>query len=330
MKRLLQVTILFAVLACFAAGSASALTFQDRTCDNSKPTCMIPAGNAEVPYQFDMYARSGCPPYHYNITGGTPPPGLTLSTVNDAASGGIGRLNGTPTTPGTTRSGSRSRRRSRRPASAIAPTGYSRSRLGPRRWRSRRRRSGAASSGAAYTETLTASGEAARRGPPRACPPASPSAAARSPARRPRPATTRSPSRSTTAPRPSPRSSRCRSSSRSRSPGPPLVPAEVGQAVHGRLPGDRWARHLHLGGHRRSRGPDLRSQHARPERHSDCRRALHREGDGHRRRSRPDTGSAPEAERRRACRHHDDQAQGGDRRQDVRCSSSRRRAASSR
>ncbi|MBA3734333.1 MAG: putative Ig domain-containing protein [Actinobacteria bacterium] len=100
MKRLLQVTFAFAVLACLAAGSASALTFQDRTCDNSKPTCVIPAGNAEVPYQFDMYARSGCPPYHYNFTGGTPPPGLTLSTVNDSSSGGIGRLHGTPTTPG--------------------------------------------------------------------------------------------------------------------------------------------------------------------------------------------------------------------------------------
>ncbi|MDX6513466.1 MAG: hypothetical protein QOE36_2970 [Gaiellaceae bacterium] len=88
------------MLACLAAGSASALTFQDRTCDNSKPTCPLPAGNAEVPYQFDMYARSGCPPYHYNITGGTPAPGLTLTTVNDGASGGIGRLHGTPTTPG--------------------------------------------------------------------------------------------------------------------------------------------------------------------------------------------------------------------------------------
>ncbi len=100
MKRLIQFTFLFAVLACAAAGSASALTFQDRTCDNSKPTCVIPAGNAEVPYQFDMYARSGCPPYHYNVTGGTPAPGLTLTTVNDGASGGIGRLKGTPTTPG--------------------------------------------------------------------------------------------------------------------------------------------------------------------------------------------------------------------------------------
>jgi hypothetical protein len=97
---MLQFTLLFAVLACLAAGSASALTFQDRTCDNSKPTCPLPAGSAEVPYQFDMYARSGCPPYHYNFTGGTPPPGLTLSTVNDGASGGIGRLKGTPTTPG--------------------------------------------------------------------------------------------------------------------------------------------------------------------------------------------------------------------------------------
>lgn len=100
MKRLIQVTLLFAVLACLTAGSASALTFQDRTCDNSKPTCVIPNGSAEVPYQFDMYARSGCPPYHYNVTGGTPPPGLTLSTVNDTPSGGIGRLKGTPTTPG--------------------------------------------------------------------------------------------------------------------------------------------------------------------------------------------------------------------------------------
>jgi hypothetical protein len=100
LKRLLQVTILFAVLACVAAGSASALTFQDRTCDNSKPTCVIPAGNVDVAYQFDMYARSGCPPYHYGITGGTPPPGLTLSTVNDSASGGIGRLAGTPTATG--------------------------------------------------------------------------------------------------------------------------------------------------------------------------------------------------------------------------------------
>jgi hypothetical protein len=97
---MLQFTLLFAVLACLAAGSASALTFQDRTCDNSKPTCPLPAGSAEVPYQFDMYARSGCPPYHYNFTGGTPPPGLTLSSVNDGASGGIGRLKGTPTTPG--------------------------------------------------------------------------------------------------------------------------------------------------------------------------------------------------------------------------------------
>ncbi len=100
MKRFIQVTFLFAVLAGIAAGSASALTFQDRTCDNSKPTCPLPPGSAEVPYQFDMYARSGCPPYHYDITGGTPPPGLTLSTVNDPASGGIGRLQGTPTTPG--------------------------------------------------------------------------------------------------------------------------------------------------------------------------------------------------------------------------------------
>jgi hypothetical protein len=100
LKRLIQFTLLFAVLACMAAGSASALTFQDRTCDNDKPTCPLPAGNAEVPYQFDMYARSGCPPYHYRIDAGTPPPGLTLSTVNDSASGGIGRLAGTPTTPG--------------------------------------------------------------------------------------------------------------------------------------------------------------------------------------------------------------------------------------
>lgn len=100
MKRLIQFTFLFAVLACMAAGSASALTFQDRTCDNDKPTCPLPAGNAEVPYQFDMYARSGCPPYHYNVTGGTIAPGLTLTTVNDGASGGIGRLKGTPTTPG--------------------------------------------------------------------------------------------------------------------------------------------------------------------------------------------------------------------------------------
>jgi hypothetical protein len=100
LKRLIQFTILFAVLACMAAGSASALTFQDRTCDNDKPTCPLPPGNAEVPYQFDMYARSGCPPYHYVVDGGTPPPGLTLTTVNDAASGGIGRLKGTPTTPG--------------------------------------------------------------------------------------------------------------------------------------------------------------------------------------------------------------------------------------
>lgn len=100
MKRLIQFTLLFAVLACLAAGSASALTFQDRTCDNDKPSCPLPAGNAEVPYQFDMYARSGCPPYHYDIVGGTPPPGLTLTTVNDGASGGIGRLHGTPTTPG--------------------------------------------------------------------------------------------------------------------------------------------------------------------------------------------------------------------------------------
>ena len=100
MKRLLLLTILSGMVACFAAGSASALTFQDRTCDNSQPTCPLPAGQAEVPYQFDMYARSGCPPYHYNVTGGTPAPGLTLTTVNDAASGGIGRLSGTPTTPG--------------------------------------------------------------------------------------------------------------------------------------------------------------------------------------------------------------------------------------
>jgi hypothetical protein len=100
LKRLIQFTFLFAVLACLAAGSASALTFQDRTCDNDKPTCPLPAGNAEVPYQFDMYARSGCPPYHYDIVGGTPPPGLTLTTVNDGPSGGIGRLHGTPTTPG--------------------------------------------------------------------------------------------------------------------------------------------------------------------------------------------------------------------------------------
>jgi hypothetical protein len=100
LKRLIQFTLLFAVLACFAAGSASALTFQDQTCDNSKPTCPLPAGSAEVPYQFDMYARSGCPPYHYDIVGGTPAPGLTLTSVNDGASGGIGRLKGTPTTPG--------------------------------------------------------------------------------------------------------------------------------------------------------------------------------------------------------------------------------------
>lgn len=100
LKRFIPVFGLLVVIACLTAGSASALTFQDRTCDNSKPTCVIPDGAVDVPYQFDMYARSGCPPYHYNITGGTPVPGLTLSTVNDASSGGIGRLAGTPTTPG--------------------------------------------------------------------------------------------------------------------------------------------------------------------------------------------------------------------------------------
>ena len=100
MKRFIPVFGLFVVLACLTAGSASALTFQDQTCDNSKPTCVIPSGSVDTPYQFDMYARSGCPPYHYNITGGTPVPGLTLSTVNDSASGGIGRLAGTPTTAG--------------------------------------------------------------------------------------------------------------------------------------------------------------------------------------------------------------------------------------
>jgi hypothetical protein len=99
LKRLIPLIFFAAVLACLTAGSASALTFQDRTCDNSKPTCVIPNGSADVPYQFDMYARSGCPPYHYNFTGGTPPPGLTLTSVNDS-SGGIGRLAGTPTTPG--------------------------------------------------------------------------------------------------------------------------------------------------------------------------------------------------------------------------------------
>jgi Putative Ig domain len=100
LKRFIPFTFLVAVLACFAAGSASALTFQDQTCDNSKPSCILPSGQADVPYQFDMFARSGCPPYHYNITGGTPPPGLTLTTVNDSSNGGIGRLAGTPTTPG--------------------------------------------------------------------------------------------------------------------------------------------------------------------------------------------------------------------------------------
>jgi hypothetical protein len=100
LKRFIPVFGLLVVLACLSAGGASALTFQDRTCDNSKPTCPMPAGSAEVPYQFDMYARSGCPPYHYNVTGGTMPQGLTLSTVNDPASGGIGRVSGTPTTPG--------------------------------------------------------------------------------------------------------------------------------------------------------------------------------------------------------------------------------------
>jgi hypothetical protein len=100
LKRFIPVFGLLVVLACLTAGSASALTFRDETCDNSKPTCIIPDGAADTPYQFDMYARSGCPPYHYNITGGTPVPGLTLSTVNDAASGGIGRLAGTPTTSG--------------------------------------------------------------------------------------------------------------------------------------------------------------------------------------------------------------------------------------
>ena len=100
MKRFIPVFGLFVVLVCLTAGSASALTFQDQTCDNSKPTCVIPSGSVDTPYQFDMYARSGCPPYHYNITGGTPVPGLTLSTVNDSASGGIGRLAGTPTTAG--------------------------------------------------------------------------------------------------------------------------------------------------------------------------------------------------------------------------------------
>ena len=65
-------------------------------CDETRRLCLRYNGAtsdempAEVPYQFDMYARSGCPPYHYNITGGTPVPGLTLSTVNDIASGGIG------------------------------------------------------------------------------------------------------------------------------------------------------------------------------------------------------------------------------------------------
>lgn len=100
MKRFIPVFGLLVVLVCLMAGSASALTFQDQTCDNSKPTCVIPSGSVDTPYQFDMYARSGCPPYHYNITGGTPVPGLTLSTVNDSASGGIGRLAGTPTTAG--------------------------------------------------------------------------------------------------------------------------------------------------------------------------------------------------------------------------------------
>jgi hypothetical protein len=100
LKRFIPVFGLLVVLACLMAGSASALTFQDQTCDNSKPTCVIPSGSVDTPYQFDMYARSGCPPYHYNITGGTPVPGLTLSTVNDSASGGIGRLSGTPTTAG--------------------------------------------------------------------------------------------------------------------------------------------------------------------------------------------------------------------------------------
>jgi len=100
LKRFIPVFGVVVVLACLTAGGASALTFQDQTCDNSKPTCPLPAGSAEVPYQFDMFARSGCQPYHYNITGGTPVPGLTLSTVNDKASGGIGRLAGTPTTPG--------------------------------------------------------------------------------------------------------------------------------------------------------------------------------------------------------------------------------------
>src|SRR5207244_1950964 len=100
LKRLIQFSFLFAVLACIAAGSASALTFQDRTCDNSKPTCPMPPGQADVSYGWDMFARSGCPPYHYNITGGTPPPGLVLSSVNAGATGGIGRWSGTPTTPG--------------------------------------------------------------------------------------------------------------------------------------------------------------------------------------------------------------------------------------
>jgi putative Ig domain-containing protein len=100
LKRFITVLGLAVVLAFLATGSASALTFTDATCDNSKPTCPLPNASADVSYQFDMFARSGCPPYHYNITGGTPVPGLTLSTVNDTASGGIGRLSGTPTTPG--------------------------------------------------------------------------------------------------------------------------------------------------------------------------------------------------------------------------------------
>jgi hypothetical protein len=99
-KRFIPVLGLVVVLAFLSAGSASALTFQDQTCDNSKPTCPLPNASAEVPYQHDLFARSGCPPYHYNITGGTPPPGITVSTVDDKATGGIGRVAGTPTTPG--------------------------------------------------------------------------------------------------------------------------------------------------------------------------------------------------------------------------------------
>ena len=322
--------ILFAVLACFAAGSASALTFQDRTCDNDKPTCPLPAGNAEVPYQFDMYARSGCPPYHYDIDGGTPPPGLTLSTVNDAS-----ERRHRPSawnaddSRAATRSGSSCTRRSRRPASVTEPIGYSRSRLVP---------------APLGDQDVVAQARRRRRHVHRDAHRLrwrQPDVVGHGPARRPcgqRQHDHRHADDRRQLPGHGLRQQRHLDEVGSVHPADHrsaegdracLASGRGREALHRDLPGVRRSRDLLLGGDRGSRRPDVRRCDSRPEWDPVGARPLHRQGHRDRRCSRPDTGSAGQGQRRRACRHHDEEAQGGDRRQEVPAQAEDDRAVSS-